>query len=79
MDFKVGDRVKLNLEKEIEKETKGKRKERKQPEMINLWKALHGRIGIISRIVSDDEIWVKGEQHSMERMFNRHVIERIEE
>jgi hypothetical protein len=79
MEFKVGDRIRLNLAEEIKKGTKGKKKERKQPEMINLWEALNGRIGIISRIISDDEIWVKGEQHGMERMFNIYVIEKVEE
>jgi len=78
MDLKVGDKVRLNLKEEIKKGTKNKKKGRKHESIINLWKALDGRIGTIS-IIDGDNIWVKGDEHETDRLFNEHVLEKVEE
>ena len=69
MDFKVGDKVKLNLKKEI----KGSKA---PPSTIALWKALHGRVGTITEIMDDGEIWIVGSQ-GVKRAFNSEVIEHV--
>lgn len=75
--MKVGDRVKLNLTKEIEK---GKNKKTAMPpSTIELWEAINGLEGEITQIVSDDEIWVRGKRTGAERMFNKETLELLEE
>ncbi len=78
MALKVGDKVRANMDVEIKKATKGKKKDRKSLEIISLWQALNGKTGIISQLVSDDEIWVRGDDHNTERMFNKNILEKIE-
>ena len=73
--MKVGDKVKLNLTKEIEK---GKcKKTAMPPSTIELWKAINGCEGEITQIVSDNEIWVLGKRTQDERMFNKDTLEII--
>ena len=79
MGLQVGDKVKVNFDAAIKKATEGKKKERKQQAIIDLWEALNGRVGTVSEVVSDDEIWVKGDGLGLERMFNKHVLEKIDD
>lgn len=71
--MKVGDKVKLYLDKEIEKaENAKKKKPYAHPSVVELWRGLNGRVGVISEIDGDD-IWVRGPQ-GMARLFNKDVL-----
>lgn len=75
--MKVGDKVKLNLTKEIEK---GKHKKTAMPpSTIEFWEAINGREGVIVEVVSDNEIWVRGKKTGADRMFNKETLELLEE
>jgi hypothetical protein len=75
--MKVGDKVKLYLDKEIEKAKKAKKnKPYAHPSVVNLWRGLNGRIGTISEI-DGPRIWVKGPQ-GMARMFTKSVLIKVE-
>jgi len=75
--FKVGDRVKINFISLIKEEEKRKRK-KIDPSVLKLWKAINGKEGLITEIVSDDEIWVRGFRTQRERMFNKFTLLKID-
>lgn len=71
--MKIGDKVKLFLDKEIEKaENARKNKPYANSSVVNLWRGLNGRIGTICEIDGDD-IWVKGSQ-GLPRLFKKDVL-----
>lgn len=73
--MKIGDKVKLNLTKEIEK---GKcKKTAKPPSIIEFWEAINGFEGEVTQVVNDNEIWVRGKRTGVERMFNKDTLEII--
>lgn len=74
--MKVGDKVKVFLDEEIKKAEKAKKsKPYAHPSVINLWKGINGRVGIISEI-DGENIWVQGPQ-GLDRMFNKDVLVKI--
>lgn len=75
--MKVGDKVKLNLSKEIEK-AKSK-KDYTTPSVLELWEKINGKEGVITEIIDDDKIWVLGDRTKKERRFNKDTLEIIEE
>lgn len=74
--MKVGDKVKLNLTKKIERVSKYK-KDFIAPGTLELWEAINGREGVVVEVISDDEIWVKGKKTGVVRMFNKATLEVI--
>ena len=73
-----GDNVKVFLDEKIAKAKSGKKKDWICPGVLELWEDINGHIGIIIKIVSDDEIWVKGNRTQKERMFNKDTLIRYE-
>jgi len=71
--LKVGDTVKLYFDEEIKKAQVAKKNNSyANPSVVDLWKGLNGRVGIIVKI-DGDNIWVKGSQ-GMARLFNKEVL-----
>jgi len=71
--MKVGDKVKVFLDQEIEKaESAKKNNPYVSSSVLELWHGLNGRTGIIYDMV-DDDVWVKGPQ-GVPRLFNRDVL-----
>jgi len=70
--MKIGDKVKINLTKEIENS------KNITPSVLELWENINGKEGIITEI-NDEEIWVKGNRTNKERMFNKEVLEILKE
>lgn len=68
--MKVGDKVLIDLKTEIGKATK----KSVSPSVLELWKGISGKIGVITDIISDDEIWVVGDNTGVKRMFNIHTL-----
>ena len=73
--MKVGDKVKLNLSKEIEKAKA--RKDYTTPSVLELWEDINGKTGIITEIIND-RIWVMGNITKKERCFSEDTLEVIE-
>jgi hypothetical protein len=72
--MKEGNRVRVYLDKEIEKAKSGKKKYQVCPGVLELWEAINGKTGTITRIVSDNEIWVVGDRTKMERMLSKDTL-----
>lgn len=71
--MKEGDRVVLHLNDELTKEGK----KNHHSSVIKLFEAINGKTGIITKIISDDEIWVKGDRTKIERMFNKATLREL--
>jgi hypothetical protein len=76
--MKVGDKVRLFLDKEIEKAENAKRSNPYvHSSVVDLWRGLNGRIGIICEIDGND-IWVEGSQ-GMSRLFREDVLVKVDD
>jgi hypothetical protein len=67
--IQVGDKVKIFLDNEIEK---AKKKHYANSSVVDFWKAINGRIGVVCEI-NGDNIWVKGPQ-GIARRFREDVL-----
>jgi len=76
--MKEGDRIEVYLDKEIEKAKSGQKKYQVCSGVLKLWEAINGKFGTITRIVSDNEIWVKGDRTQKERMFNSGTLKVVD-
>lgn len=72
--IKEGDKVRVFLDKEIEKAKSGKKKDWTCPGVLELWEFINGHTGVVTNIVSDEEIWVRGDRTQKERMFNKNTL-----
>jgi len=72
--MKVGDRVRIYLDEKIKKAESGKKKDKICPGVLELWKKVNGKTGTITRVVSDDEIWIYGRRSKQERMFSKETL-----
>ena len=41
------------------------------------WKSINGKIGVVTDIVSDDEVWVQGRETQEDRRFNAYTLEKL--
>jgi hypothetical protein len=73
--MKEGDRVVLHFKSEL---TKNGRK-KYHLSVLKLLEAINGKTGVITEIVSDEEIWVRGDRTGVERMFNKATLRELKE
>jgi len=76
--MKVGDKVQVYLDEHIKKAESGRKKDQICPGVLKLWKAINGKIGIITDIISDEEIWVRGDRTQKRRMFDKTSLKEVE-
>jgi hypothetical protein len=76
--MEVGDSVQVFFDEKIAKAKSGKKKDQVCPGVLELWEAINGHIGVVTNIVSDDEIWVRGNRTQKERMFDKSTLIRYE-
>lgn len=72
-NIKEGDRVVLYLDEVIAENLKKKSK----IHLVKFWKAINGKSGIVTNVVSDDEIWVCGDKTNVNRMFTKTTLRKI--
>ena len=73
--MKEGDKVVLHLKGELTKKCRKKY----HSSVLKLLEAINGKTGIITEVVSDDEIWVRGDRTKVERMFNKATLRELKE
>ncbi len=73
--MKEGNKVVIHLKDELTK--KGRKKH--QSSVLKLLEAINGKTGVITEVVSDDEIWVRGDRTKVERMFNVATLRELKE
>ena len=76
MDIKEGDEVVLYLDDAIIENAK---KKARFHHLINFWKGINGKVGVVTSIVSDNEIWVRGGRTNVERMFTKDTLRKVDE
>jgi len=74
--FKKGDKVTLYLDEVIEE---NKKKRAKCYHLLDFWKAINGKYGVVENAVSDEEIWVRGNRTNEVRMFNAATLKKRED
>lgn len=70
-DVKEGDVVRLVLDYHIATHQKS------SSGLLKLWNNINGGIGEVVRVVSDEEVWVKGRKTQLERRFTADTIEKL--
>lgn len=65
-----GDTVRLVLDYHIATHTNNKH-------LSNWWSSINGKIGVVTQVVSDDEVWVRGRATQQERRFNSYTLEKL--
>ena len=75
MDIKNGDEVIVYLDEEI---MENEKKKSRYHHLIKFWKDINGKVGIVTSVVSDDEIWVRGGRTGVERMFNKTTLRKLD-
>jgi hypothetical protein len=71
--FKKGDRVKVNLCKEIKKAKK--RKNYIHSGVLKFWEEVNSSFGFVTKVISDDEIYIKMmDEYGLERVFSKDTL-----